>query len=82
MSTFVVGFNASGGTGVDVEGLNHMSAGPVVNIVAEDADDLNQTLDDIAALLCCDCINLPAPRVPGTAGRRLAGGHGRDRRAC
>lgn len=82
VNTFVVGFDASGGTGVDVEELNDMacagrtavdlanncvddgsgnytwdtSADPIVYIVAEDADDLNQTLDDIAALVCCDCI--------------------------
>lgn len=81
--TYVVGFDASGGSGVDAQQLNDMACAgqtaegfpgtciddgngnytwdpngtPIVYIVAADADDLNGALGDIAAAVCCDCVN-------------------------
>jgi hypothetical protein len=83
VKTYVVGFHASGGTGVDVPQLNNMACGghtatdfanncvddgqgnyswdslalPIVYIVAEGADSLNVALTNIAAEVCCDCID-------------------------
>lgn len=83
VKTYVVGFDGSGGTGVDVPQLNNMAcaghtavdfannciddgqgnyywdsqAQPIVYIVAEGADSLNTALTNIAAEVCCYCVD-------------------------
>ena len=83
VKTYVVGFDGTGGTGVDVPQLNDMAcagltatdfanncvddgqgnyqwdplAQPIVYIVADGADSLGAALTDIAAEVCCDCVD-------------------------